>query len=358
MLTFSLQHLSSVLYDGWNDHDGDSISMTENGGNLRVLFFRPDHIGDVLLTTPVMRALKSALPECSLTVAVGSWAKPVIEHNPCIDDIVEIDCPWLRREGPAQIHNFITQIRALRSQEWTYAFNFRKALKETAIFRLVGGANRFGFDVWKCRWAHPRLTKYLTGEHVVDNYLRLLEPLGIPVEHRGLELMLPDNEEAVRRDTPALPEQYIVVSPGSGYPEKAWVSTAWKLLVRRIRTRLGIPIVLSGTRGEWDFIENIRDPLDEGVINCAGRFHLQELARVIKSSQGVLSLDSAAMHFGVAMKTPVFALFGYTDPVHWGPYPNGVNNHVVYQKPLKSVSADEVFDRFQSWYREIRAVQG
>lgn len=323
---------------------------------MHVLIFRPDHIGDVLLTTPVIRAIKNTYPACKLTMVVGKWALPMVENNPSIDVVFELSCPWLDRSSSVSWSVFYEQLSAIRKVKCDIAINFRKAVKETIVFRLLSASKRVGFDVWKCRWAHTHLTTYKREEHVVDNYMRLLNHIEIKTGAPDLEWIIPAEREADVVSKGNLPDKYIVVAATSGAPSRLWPQSSWIIFARNIVQDYGITLLLCGAPHEYDYLESISRQAGVSVVNCAGRYSLQELAVVMQKSIGVISLESAPAHIAVAMRVPVFALYWENDPQHWGPYPNGLPNHIIYRSSADALTADDAYAGFRNWFMEIQNI--
>ena len=164
---------------------------------MKALVIRPDHIGDMLLTTPFLSALKNAFPGWHITIACGSWSAPVLENNPHYDEIVEVDFPWLARGQTASWFSFLKLIRSLRSQKFDVVFNLRKAAKTSAVAWSVRGRETWGFDVLKSAWAHSRTVRYRTDIHCADLYCEYISAqpgFNGTIVTNGLELYIKDEE--------------------------------------------------------------------------------------------------------------------------------------------------------------------
>ncbi|KPK91075.1 hypothetical protein AMJ80_07685 [bacterium SM23_31] len=259
---------------------------------MNALILRPDHIGDMLLTTPFLSALRKAFPEWNITVLCGTWAFPVLENNPNYNDIVLCNYPWLARGVKASWKTFFSTIVDLRQKK------FHKI-------------------------------PYRTGCHIADLYLDFIKAQGVQPEHYGLELFLNDDEISEFRRKVELPERYVVLAPGAGYPEKLWSRSRWAETAGFIAGELNFPVVFTGSAGECAMVKNIIDKMQENALDLTGRLSIREAGILVKNAQFLVSVDTAAMHIASAVRTPVIALFGPTNPVHWGPYPNGRANRVL-----------------------------
>ena len=296
---------------------------------MNALILRPDHIGDMLLTTPFLTALRKAFPEWNITVLCGTWAFPVLENNPNYNDIVLCNYPWLARGVKASWKTFFSTIVDLRQKKFDIVYNLRKAAKAASVARAINGRQTWGFDVSKSAWAHTHKIPYRTGCHIADLYLDFIKAQGVQPEHHGLEFFLSDDEISEFHRKVELPERYVVLAPGAGYPEKLWSRSRWAETAVFIAGELNFPVVFTGSAGECDMVKNIIDKMQKNALDLTGRLSIREAGILVKNAQFLVSVDTAAMHIASAVRTPVIALFGPTNPVHWGPYPNGRANRVL-----------------------------
>ena len=298
----------------------------------KVLFFRPDHIGDLLLTTPAIHSLKKSFPELNLTAGVGSWSAEILKYNPYIDDISIINLPWLARDTKASYIEMIKKIFQLRRSNYDHIFSFRIAAKSALVSYILGGKKRWGFDVVKSRWAFTDKVSYNTKKHVVENYLDIIETFGAKRENNGLEIFIRDEERSNFIKRFALPDDYVVISPGAGYSPKLWISERWAEIADWVRIDLKIPVVVTGSNSEKPIIKKIISEMKGKYINLCGKLSIRELAVLIEKCKLLISVDSATMHIASALNTPLIALFGFTDPVQWGPYPVKNTNSVIFKR--------------------------
>ena len=297
---------------------------------MKILILRPDHIGDMLLTTPLLSLLRKSFPDWNISIVCGSWALPVIEHNPNIDEIVVCDFPWLARGAKTSWAKFFQTVVDLRLKKYDIVFNLRKAAKAASVSRAINGKQIWGFDVGKSAWAHSNKISYRTDCHIADLYLEFAYGVGAKSgKNEGLQLFLQDDEVKKLGTTMEIPDKYVVLAPGAGYPEKLWDNERWANAGDWIMSELKTPVIITGSEKEKSLSESITDLMSNKPVNAAGKLSIRQAALLIKNAEFVVSVDSAAMHIASAVKTPVVALFGPTNPVHWGPYPNGRSNQVL-----------------------------
>ncbi len=318
--------------------------------NESILFFRPDHIGDLLLTTSSIHSLKKSFPKIYLKLAVASWSADILKYNPYVDEIITIDLPWLARGTKVSYIKLVKNILQLRSSNYDHIFSFRVAAKSAVVSLFLGGKKRWGFDVVKSKWAFTENVHYDKKKHVVENYLDMIEAFGADRENNGLEIFIKDEERINFSDKFILPEKYIVISPGAGYSPKLWIPERWTEIADWISFNIDTPVIITGSASEKPLVSEIISKMKGKCINLCGELSIRKLAILIEKSKLLITVDSAAMHLAAAVKTPIIALFGYTDPILWGPYPERDINIIINKKSknkksensMKKIEVDDV----------------
>ncbi|MFC1558574.1 glycosyltransferase family 9 protein [candidate division KSB1 bacterium] len=307
----------------------------------KILFFRPDHIGDLLLTTPAICSFRKSFPDAHITTVVGSWSNDILTGNPYIDDLINVNLPWLARGSSASYYKLIKQCAALRKDCFDHIFSFRTAAKSALISRLFGGKKRWGFNVQKSRWAFNVKVPYDPKKHVVENYLDIMETFGADRSmNSGPEIFISNEEKNQFSAKFTFPSSYAVLSPGAGYPPKLWITERWAAVADWLSIDCKIPVIMTGTNFEKPLVYEIQEQMKGEALNLCGNLSLRELAILIERSRLLLTVDSAAMHIAAVVNTPQTALFGFTNPIQWGPYPQR-DTHVVLYKPLKKALSCE-----------------
>ena len=307
-----------------------------------ILLFRPDHIGDFLLTTPAIHAIRQSFPDKRIVLAAGDWSLPLIQGNPHIDEIVPINLPWMERYANSDWQRAVKEIAAIRARKFPVVFNFRKAVKETLLSLSLGIKERWGFRVSKSFWAHTHRVGYDPGKHVVDNYLDLVQAYGAGRVSKGLEIFLTGEEREYPIRKYNLNEPYIVIAPGAGFSPKLWATDRWHLLVKWLLQMNRWKIVITGSSKEAHIGSQIAAGQSIPVLNISGKVTLRELAAIIANASFLITVDSAAMHIGAAMNIPMTALFGPTDPVLWGPYPPRLNAIPLAKDRMEDIELRDV----------------
>jgi heptosyltransferase-3 len=296
----------------------------------RVLFIRPDHVGDALLSLPAVAALRRALPGAHLAFAAAPGSAPVADHCPHLDATLTVRFPPVARRASSGIawHELV------RAEAPRIAGAFDAALvvrpDDPWSGELVAAAAipiRLGFDM-------PRTRPYLTdalpvprNQHVALDGFDLADALLVRLGAGGRTTRVLDpsfvpwpRDEAdateVLSDAGAH-GPLIVLHPGSGWPLKNWPAPWWRKVVvalgRTCRTR---PIV-AGTAGERDLARTVARGTP--AIDLAGWLSLGALAAVHRRARLVVTTDNGALHLAAAMRAPVVGLFGPGDPALFAP---------------------------------------
>jgi ADP-heptose:LPS heptosyltransferase len=302
----------------------------EAGPSPRVLFVRPDHIGDVLLTLPAVTALRRVLPAAQLAYAAPAASAAVAEHCPDVDEVLPVRFPSMSRRA-SDGHAWE---ETLRDELPRIAGAFDAALvvrpDDPWSGELVAAASipiRLGFDM-------PRTRPYLTHvlpvprrQHVsldaFDLVDALLARLGVGtraarvLEARFVPSREEENEARAALSVAGAEEAPIVLHPGSGWALKNWPATRWRRVARELARRWTTRPVIAGTAAEQSLVREVAEGTP--AIELAGRLSLGALAAVHRRARLVVTTDSGALHLAAVMGAPVVGLFGPGDPVMFAP---------------------------------------
>ncbi|MEI6044261.1 MAG: glycosyltransferase family 9 protein [Chloroflexota bacterium] len=334
----------------------------------RLLVLRPDHLGDLLMTTPALSLLRHALPKTEITALVGPWGAASLQNNSDVDNIVRCEFPGFSREPKANPFApylyALEQSRILRQSGYEAAINFRYDFWWGALLTYLADIPvRIGYD-----WpeAHSFLTHRLPFQAKSGNFLPSLNQLpnfGQPSQHSAaLNLALAHytlqqyqinsdpylSEQQITRMKyyPAAEdlryvnlnlsewgvgrkEKVVVIHPGSGATLKLWTVEGFAAVADALAERYNTKVVLAGGEGESVLLKNIvktcqSDPLHWETSGGFGR-----LAALFARCDLVIGLDSGPLHLAVAVGTPTIHLFGPTDPTIFGPWGDPTRHRIV-----------------------------
>lgn len=285
---------------------------------MKLLLIRFSSLGDVVLTSPLIRALRAAYPDATLHFATRRAFAPLLESNPHLDRVLTLpggDAASLRRFA-----------RELRAERYDCVLDLHGTLRARALRWLVRGPRWSGYSKQTLRrWLLIRFRMGLDRPEttpVVERYFGAARALGVRPDGQPPEVFpTPDDEaaaEAALREHGLLGEPLVAVAPGARHRTKCWPPDRWAELARRLHAK-GLRMVLVGGPEDAALGAGIADAAP-GAVNLAGEMSVLASAALIARAACVASGDTGVMHLATAVGTPVVALFGPTTR-HLGFFP-------------------------------------
>ena len=317
----------------------------------RILLLRPDHLGDMLLVTPVLDALKAHAPNAHIAMMVGPWSSEVVARHPAIDRLLTCPFPGFRRAPQRALAPYIllfSYARQLRRGHYDLAINLRPDFWwGAALLYLARIPRRVGYAIAP---GTPFLTHALpfhTPELATVSNLRLVSaglellgkpPLAEPYTPAAYPLQfVPTTEEQawvterLRKEGLDAETPLVVIHPGTGAAVKLWRTEAWahcaNALPRLLTTPAPARIILTGSKGERPLLEEIAQGMTTPPVMVTDAT-VGQLAALLGRAMLVLGVDSGPLHLAVAQGTPTVAIFGPTDVRIFGPW-GDAGRHIV-----------------------------
>jgi ADP-heptose:LPS heptosyltransferase len=304
---------------------------------------RPDHLGDVLLTTPALHTLKEHVPDAHISYMIGPWSSEVVERHPDIDEMLTCPFPGFRRAPQNPLSPYILLVRVarqLRREHYDLAINLRPDFWwGAALLYLAGIPQRVGYALKPGSEFLTQALPFQSPEHATISNLRLvntaLQILGQPTlqepytsECYPLQFVSTSEErkwvterlqkEGVDAETPI-----VVIHPGSGAAVKLWRTEGWaacaNALARLLTSLAHARIILTGSPSEQPMLEDIAFAMSSPPILVTDGT-LGQLAALLSRACLVLGVDSGPLHLAVAQGTPTVQIFGPTDARIFGPW--------------------------------------
>jgi heptosyltransferase-2 len=292
---------------------------TERGGPS-LLVPQTSFLGDVVLTTPLLTALRRRLHPRRLTVLVRPEARALVEGHPDVDSVL-IDDKYGSDRG---LRGLLAVAGRLRREGFDLAVCPHRSLRTALVLAAAGIPRRVGFDASRGAWLFHERVHRAPGRHDVERNLALLEPWGGPGDEAPT-LHVPVAEVAARRAVELCPPgagPLVGVAPGSVWPTKRWTEDGFAAVVREL-VGGGMRCVLLGAPADVETAAAIARAAGAPVINLAGRTDLATLVALIDRLDVLIGNDSAPMHVAAARNVPVVAIFCATTPAQgygpWGP---------------------------------------
>ncbi|MEO8352259.1 MAG: putative lipopolysaccharide heptosyltransferase III [Chthoniobacteraceae bacterium] len=287
---------------------------------MNILLLQLKRIGDLILTTPAIGALRDKFPEATISLVVA----PAVEG--LLPAISGVDKVFVVRGKADDALDWI----ALAWGKFDYCLDFTRNDRSSFLTLLSQAGKRITAD-------HPNLRTKIRARsynefvespvrslHTVDYHLALLKPLGIHDASRAIRLDLPEAtvEKAEQLlEEAAVGNEFVILHPGSARSEKFWDVDRWAQVIDHCVQERQMKCVLTGGRlpMERAQIAAIKSASRSDVMDLSGKTDLLTLAALVREARLLVTVDSAPMHFAAAWGTPQVVLFGPTNPFHWHP---------------------------------------
>jgi ADP-heptose:LPS heptosyltransferase len=272
----------------------------------KVLIIRFSSIGDIVLTSPVIRCLKSQSPETEVHYLTKKQNYPLLKANPYLSKI------WLYDQ------NFSELVPLLQSEDFSFIIdlhnNFRSRFVIFKLSRPSAGFPKLNFKKWLLVNFRINL---LPDIHIVDRYFSALQKLKIHNDGKGLDHFIPSDEEVdFSGMIPGGKKEYIAFSIGGKHNTKILPEEKIIALCKGIKG----PVLLLGGSEDQERAERIANSAGNHVINFCGTFSINQSASLIRQTQLVITHDTGLMHIAAAFRKPIFSIWGNTIPA-FGMYP-------------------------------------
>ncbi|MDT8903820.1 lipopolysaccharide heptosyltransferase II [Anaeroselena agilis] len=303
--------------------------MLDPAAIKKILVINLAYLGDVILSTPAVRALKAAYPGGEIDMLVIPSTAPVANGNPYIRRVIVYD----KRGRHRNLLRLWELIKQLRAEKYDLAVAMNFALRSSLMAWATGAKYRLGYDA---QHAAPFLTHVASSSraavrHETENYLALLEPLGIITEDTSLTFRV--NQEAVVamrskvKLTSARPA--VAVCPYGRHPLNSWTDQGYAELIKYFSQDGDCYLI--GGQAEKESLEKLNALSGGAATVLAGTLSISELAALLQAVDLLISVDTGPLHIAGAVGTPILGLFGRSDFRVWGP--KGVNSKVLCTQP-------------------------
>lgn len=272
----------------------------------KLLVIRFSSIGDIVLTSPVVRCLKEQIPEVEIHYLTKKQFIPILQSNPYIKKI------HLFKD------NFQELVPTLRDEQFDHVIDLHKNLRSHYIRYKLGRPSttfpKLNLQKWLITALHiDRLPRI----HIVDRYFMAAEKLGVKNDLKGLDYFLLDSEHVdIPKRFPEIQGEFIAIAIGAKHQTKIFPAHR----VTTLCDQLPLPVILLGGKEDMARGEKIVEETTTTVVNACGVLPLNASASVIDQAKWVISNDTGLMHIAAALKKPIISIWGNTIP-EFGMYP-------------------------------------
>ena len=284
-------------------------------------------IGDTVLTTPSLFALKRFLPHARVDILLEDWVAPVLDGFPHVDNVITLE----RKSTSARAR----LARQLRGNNYDVVYNLHGGSTATLLARATGAKHRVGYKTYQYARLHNHLSpssSLLWGRektHSVEQQLALLGWTGVPVSDRPPTQLAvtPEASAAVVRRLQAAGLEdvsFAVIHPAAAFATKQWAANKFGLLAENIRSK-GLAVVAITTAKERFVIDEMNKTVG-APVEAFTDLTLPEITALLARARVFIGNDSGIAHIAAAVKAPSVVIFGSSNTAHWRPWTPGVSS--------------------------------
>lgn len=274
---------------------------------MKFLIIRFSSIGDIVLTTPVIRCLRKQLPDAEIHFLTKQAFRGIVADNPYIDKIHTLG------------DSFDLMLHELLTEEYDYIIDLHHNLRTLRIKRFLKGVKAFSFNKLNIeKYIYTNLkVNLLPKKHIVDRNLETVRSFGVTDDGQGLDYFIPGKDVVDNKDIPTSHlHGYIAVVIGAALATK-------KLPIHKLKelcAAIDHPLILLGGKEDYEDGKAIAAVDEVKIYNACGKFNLNESADMVRRSKLVITHDTGLMHIAAALQKPIISVWGNTVPA-FGMYP-------------------------------------
>ena len=290
----------------------------------KVLIRSANWVGDAVMSLPAIHALRLNLPEAEISILAKPWVSEIFQGNPVADRVILYQSPGVH-EG---LSGKWRLARELKKEHFDLVVLIQNAFEAALISFMAGVPRRAGYntDGRSILLTHPvTVNRRVKSGHQVDYYLELFRALGFQTMDRIPSLMVAeDRQEEAEQKLKSLgvgdSEKIVGISPGATYGSaKEWFPERYGELAKRISQNLNKRILIFGNRSDQRVAAQVREKARLPLIDLTGATTLAQAVALIARCHLFITNDSGLMHVAAALRVPLIAIFGSTDPEKTGP---------------------------------------
>ena len=307
----------------------------------RALFIRFGGMGDILLATPSVRAVRAAFPGIAIDFIVGGGMGDALAGHPDVRSVITFD----KRGLDSRLDHFAPFLWRVARARYDLVINLHPSAKSYLMAAASGARTRLTFS--KCMSVQPDTGRVA---HAVDDFYKELAPLGVgPLLDRSLDFVIPEAEQKASERLLAEAEisasdRLLVINPAASRPLNRWPLERFRAVAAHWAAQPGVKVVVTGAPSSF---KTVMDGLDEvglardvasadaRIVDLAGCLTVKQFGAVLARADTLLTCDTGPMHIGAAVGTPLVVLSGAADPDRTGPLTE--NSVVLIDRSLPCV---------------------
>lgn len=320
----------------------ESTFPVDWSGVRRVLIVRLRSIGDTVLITPALRALREFLPEAQIDVLLEDWVAPLLDGHEDVDRVIAIDCKNLASR--------LRVGRSLRRARYDVAFNLHAGTTAALLVRASGATHRIGYHHSRLKDLHNIIAPpadVLWGseiKHTAARHLALLKWTGVPLHGRRMPSRLAVTGQAVQSVEAKLRDaaqrsgvrfdettEIALVHPAAAFASKCWATKKFACVIEHLHARGLVPVVVSASNENRVLAALIAESSVPAL--AFPNMSLPEVTALANRARIFLGNDSGVAHVAAAVSAPSVVIFGSSNPAQWSPWTDA---------PAEVVTAEDI----------------
>lgn len=289
-----------------------------------ILIIRVSAIGDVVFSSPLIKALKRTYPNAKLYWLVEPAAASLLKNNADVDVIVWPKQQWKQLWKEKRYGELWRDFQLFRKRLKSYQIDWAldlQGLMKSAVWAWLSGAKRrigLGSKEGSAKLMTEQVARPADAPRIGSEYLAMAEHLGLDCDSFEMDVVVSNADDSFAKQV-VLPKTYAVICPFTTRPQKHWLEERWPELAKQIHQRFGLSVVMLGGPADVEAAAHIAH-LNSEIIDMVGQSSLTQTAALIKHASMLVGVDTGLTHMGIAYNIPTVALFGstcpYTDTTH------------------------------------------
>ena len=289
----------------------------------RVLVVRLRSIGDTVLATPSLIALRRFLPDAQIDILLEDWVAPVLEGFDAVDNVLTVS----RQSKKSRIET----AWQIRRNKYDVAFNLHGGTTATFFVRASGAKHRVGYSEYQYSFLYNHLLSSASDfwrqehTHSAEQQLALLGFVGVPVDDKPKSHLVVSPKSKVQSPK----SKFALIHPTAAFATKQWATENF-VRVAEFLSEKGLATVAVATPKEREVLENLKE-LSKTSISTFDNLTLPEITDLASRAEIFIGCDSGIAHIAAAVGTPSVVIFGSSNVNHWRPWTNAPHE-IVYKK--------------------------
>ena len=330
----------------------------------KILCIRPDNMGDLLMSSPAITALKETFG-CSISLLTSSMAKGIAPYISAVDETLVWDAPWVKGTSDLNAGSFCETVEMIKAKQFDAAVIFTVFSQNPLPTALMATLAGIPFRLAYCRENPYRLLSHWERDEEPYNLLRhqvrrdldLVRSVGARAVDERIHLRLPgDYQQQLKTKLqttgldPRIP--WLIMHPGVSeqkriYPEALWIDAGKKII-----NKLGYQIILTGVEAERELTEHIQKGIGKNAFSIAGLLSIEEFITLVRLSSLMISVNTGPVHLAAAVQTKVIVLYALTNPQH-SPW-KAIGKLLPFSVPKELQSNNEVLRFVHNKYYSMK----